>query len=107
MSKSISRLRVFARSAFACVLFAMAMPDVHSAEPHPAQALIDRAAVGVRNDPAASSRDAQAALELLTLRPDTDLEIEARTLLCDHLSERDRAAAEEQIRLARALLPKA
>ena len=49
----------------------------------------------------------QAALELLVREPNADLEIKARTLLCEHLSERDRAAAEEQSRLARTLLPQA
>ncbi|HEX7013080.1 MAG TPA: diguanylate cyclase [Steroidobacteraceae bacterium] len=73
--------------------------------PHPAQALIDRAAAAVRTDPEASDRDARAALELLKAQPDVDLEIRARLLICDHLSERDRAGAEEQSRLARKLLP--
>jgi diguanylate cyclase (GGDEF)-like protein len=78
-----------------------------AAKPHPAQALIDRAAIAVRTDPEASSRDAQAALKLLARRPDPDLEIRAHLLLCDHLSERDRAAAEAQSELARELLPRA
>ena len=74
---------------------------------HPAKALIDHAAAMVRTDPQASNRDTKAALELLAKKPDADLEIRARLLLCDDLSERDRAAAEEQIALARALLPRA
>lgn len=92
-----------------CVLQLTGTVDARSAEgaPHPAKALVDRAEAGARSDPAASSRDAQAALELLAVQPDPDLEIEARTLLCDHLSERDRAAAEEQVARARAQLPKA
>ena len=77
------------------------------AEEHPARELIDRAARLVRTVPEASNRDTQAALELLTIRPNPDLEIRARLLYCDHLSERDRAGAEEQIKLARALLPRA
>jgi diguanylate cyclase (GGDEF)-like protein len=77
------------------------------AEPHPAQALVGRAEAEVRTDPDASSRDALAALGLLSRQPDADLEIRARILLCDHLSERDRAAAEREVELARALLPKA
>ena len=77
-----------------------------AATPHPAQALIDRAAVAVRTDPEASRRDAEAALALLATRPDVDLEVRAHMLLCDHLSERDRAAAEQEVALARALLPK-
>jgi len=74
---------------------------------HPARTLIERAAVAVRTDPEASRRDTQAALDVLATRPDVDLEIRARLLLCDDLSERDRAAAEQQIELARALLPQA
>lgn len=74
---------------------------------HPAQVLIERAASAMRTDPKASSRAAQAALELLAIQPNPDLEIQARTLLCGHLSERDRAAAEEQAAQARALLPQA
>jgi diguanylate cyclase (GGDEF)-like protein len=75
-----------------------------SVGPHPAQALIDRAAVAVRTDPEASRRDAEKALALLATQPDPDLEVRAHLLLCDHLSERDRAAAENQVALARALL---
>lgn len=61
----------------------------------------------MRSDPDASSRDALAALGLLSRQPDADLEIRARILLCDHLSERDRAAAEREVELARSLLPRA
>ncbi|MGH8184957.1 MAG: hypothetical protein ACREUC_00225, partial [Steroidobacteraceae bacterium] len=68
---------------------------------------MDRAEAEVRSDPDASSRDALAALGLLSRQPDADLEIRARILLCDHLSERDRAAAEREVELARALLPRA
>ena len=107
LSKPHSRPGVFARSAFACVLASSTWAAPRAAEPHPAQALLDRAAIEVRTDPAVSTRDVQAALELLAIQPNADLEIKARTLLCDHLSERDRAAAEQQISQARALLPKA
>ena len=83
-------------------------PVVHAAEVvHPAQALLERAAAQVRTDPIASSRAAHAALELLIARPDVDLEIQIRTLLCDHLTERDQRAAEAQIARARAVLPRA
>lgn len=44
---------------------------------------------------------------MLADRPDVDLEIRARLLLCDHLSERDRAGAEAEAAKARALLPQA
>jgi diguanylate cyclase (GGDEF)-like protein len=74
---------------------------------HPAQSYIDRAAAAVRSSPEDSVRDAQAALKILIGQPNADLEIRARLLLCDHLSERDRAAAEAEVAKARALLPQA
>jgi diguanylate cyclase (GGDEF)-like protein len=75
-----------------------------AADPHPAQALVDGAWVGARTDPDASSRDAHAALDILGRRPDVDLEIRARLLLCEHLSERDQRAAEQEVARARNLL---
>jgi diguanylate cyclase (GGDEF)-like protein len=74
---------------------------------HPAQSYIDRATAAVRSKPDDSFRDAQAALKILAGQPNADLEIRARLLLCDHLSERDRAAAEAEVAKARALLPQA
>src|SRR5688500_4304429 len=84
---SNSRLRRFTCLALTCMVLTIGVTTAHAVDPHPAQTLIDRAAAGVRNDPDASSRDAQAALEILARQPDTDLEIRARLLLCDHLSE--------------------
>lgn len=77
------------------------------ASPHAAQSLIDRAAAAVRSSPDDSFQDAQTALKLLADQPQPDLEIRARLLLCDHLSERDRPAAEAEVAKARALLPQA
>jgi diguanylate cyclase (GGDEF)-like protein len=74
---------------------------------HPAQTLVDRAVVEVRTDPEASKRDAEGALAVLQRRPDADLEIRARILLCDYQSERDPTAAQRQIDAMTALLPKA
>ena len=88
------------------LLLLVSVARAQPAPEHPARELIDRAAYKVRSDPEASNRDTLAALEVLAKRPDADLEIRARLLLCDHLSERDRAAAEQQIALARALLPR-
>jgi diguanylate cyclase (GGDEF)-like protein len=91
-----------------CLLSALGIAAVPAADaPNPAQALIDRAWAGARTDPDASSRDAYAALQILGSQPDVDLEIRARLLLCDHLSERDQPAAEQQIARARELLPQA
>ncbi len=86
--------------------------ESHPAEPqakpaHPAQSYIDRAAAAVRSRPEDSVRDAEAALKILARQPNADLEIRARLLLCDHLSERDKAAAEAEVAKARALLPQA
>jgi diguanylate cyclase (GGDEF)-like protein len=72
---------------------------------HPAQALIDRSVIEVRTDPEASKRDADSALALIRRRPDTDLEIRARLLVCDYQSERDPNAAQQQINAVGALLP--
>lgn len=89
------------------VIFLAVAWTVRSAESHPAQSYIDRAAVAVRSNPEVSVRDVQAALKLLAAQPNADLEIRARLLLCDHLSERDRPAAEAEVAKARALLPQA
>jgi diguanylate cyclase (GGDEF)-like protein len=90
------------------MLLATGIGPVHAADAtHPAQALIDKAWAGARTDPDASSRDANAALQILGSRPDADLEIRARLLLCEHLSERDQQAAEQQVARARELLTKA
>ncbi len=83
-------------------------PTESQASPaHPAQSYIDRATAAVRSSPEDSVRDAEAALKILIGQPNADLEIRARLLLCDHLSERDRAAAEAEVAKARALLPQA
>ncbi len=73
---------------------------------HPAEAVVDRSAQTQRARPDESERLAQEALTLLAGQPDADLEVRARTLLCSHLSERDRAAAEREAAAAEALLPK-
>ena len=69
--------------------------------------MIDQAAVAARVDPEISKRQAESALELLRRDPNPDLEIRAHLLLCDYYSERDPAAAEQQIAAATALLPQA
>lgn len=89
------------------VIFLAVAWTARAAESHPAQSHIDRAAAAVRINPEVSARDAQAALKLLADQPNPDLEIRARLLLCDHLSERDRPAAEAEVAKARALLPQA
>ena len=61
----------------------------------------------MRADPDASKRDAELALAMIRLRPDPDLEIRARLLLCDYYSERDGGAAQQQIDAATVLLAQA
>jgi diguanylate cyclase (GGDEF)-like protein len=77
------------------------------AEDHSALALVEHGTVAMRADPDASKKDAEQALALLRLHPDTDLEIRARLLLCDYYSERDGSAAQQQIDAANSLLPQA
>jgi diguanylate cyclase (GGDEF)-like protein len=72
-----------------------------------ARTLIDRAAIALRTDPEATRRLAEAALVRLRAAPDADLEIRARLLLCEYHSERSRSAAEREVGLADALLPRA
>jgi diguanylate cyclase (GGDEF)-like protein len=70
-------------------------------------ALLDRARAETRVDPESGRRHSEAAMKLLALQPDVDLEIRAHALLCDYYSERDRDAALAHIAKARALLPRA
>ena len=72
--------------------------------PHPAAEIVERSASTQRVRPEESFRLAQEALVALERRPDADLEMRARTLLCSHLSERDRVAAEREAAAADALL---
>src|SRR5689334_22253333 len=74
---------------------------------HPALNLVEHGTAAIRINAEASKRDAEAALALLQRQPDADLEIRARLLLCDYYSERDAAAAAQQILLSNALLSRA
>lgn len=74
--------------------------------PHPAEALVDRAAQTERTRPDESQHLAKEALAILARQPDADLEVRARSLLCSYDSERDRAAAEREVGAATTLLPK-
>jgi len=74
---------------------------------HPALVHVERATIEMRTDPEASKRDADQALKILEKRPDADLEVQARLLLCDYQAERDTQAAEREIDAGTALLPKA
>lgn len=81
--------------------------NVAVADVNPAAAILEKATVSMRSDPDAGRRDAEAALALLDERPNIDLEIKARLLLCDYQSERDMAAAKAQLDIVASLLPRA
>jgi diguanylate cyclase (GGDEF)-like protein len=74
------------------------------AEEKSALALVEQGTIAMRADPDASKRDAEQALAMMLLHPNTDLEIRARLLLCDYYSERDGSAAQQQISAATALV---
>src|SRR5258707_7311789 len=71
---------------------------------HPALEYVERGILEMRSDPDASKRDADEALRLLRQRPDADLEVRARLILCDYQAERDTKAAEQEIEAGLALL---
>src|SRR5258708_32687789 len=89
------------------LLFAALCGSAWAADQNPALALIELGTVAMRTDPDASKQDAEQALDIIRRRPDADLEIRARLLLCDYYSERDGSAARQQIDTANALLPQA
>jgi diguanylate cyclase (GGDEF)-like protein len=91
----------------AWLLSGVAALSAQAAEKSSVRALIEQAAISTRVDPEISRRQAESALEQLRREPNPDLEIRAHLLLCDYYSERDRAAAEEQIAAASALLAQA
>lgn len=79
---------------------AAAMPPAASTP----SALLDQSRAAVRNDPDLSRELAERALRELARRPDADQQARAHALLCEHYSERDRAAAERQLAEGQALL---
>jgi diguanylate cyclase (GGDEF)-like protein len=95
------------RRLTAVCLLALPCGIAWPADEKSALSLIEAGMVAVRSDPDASKRDAELALAMIRLHPDSDLEIRARLLLCDYYSERDGSAAQEQIAAATALLPQA
>jgi len=89
----------------AWLLFAALGGSAWPAVDNSALALVEHGTVAMRENPDASKRDAEQALAMIRLHPDTDLEIRARLLLCDYYSERDGGAAQQQIDAATTLLP--
>ena len=95
------------RAFTAVVVLAVPCGSAWAVDERSALALIEDGMVAMRADPDASKRDAEQALAMIRLHPDTDLEIRARLLLCDYYSERDGSAATQQIAAATALLGQA
>lgn len=69
--------------------------------------LVARGREALGADARMSREFAERALEQLARKPDPDLQLRARALLCDHDSERDLPAARTQAAAMRALLPAA
>ena len=102
--------RAIARISGVLALLAIAAAGVAPASApvaNPIEALIEKGTLAMRTSPDDSKQAAEQALELLKQRPDPDLEIRARLLVCDYESERDTAAAQREIAAATALLPHA
>jgi len=77
-------------------------PDAAPAAAHPAAALVQQAIRAGRSQPEESLRLANEALALLAAKPDADVEVRARLVLCDYYSERDLVRAREMLALAAA-----
>lgn len=73
--------------------------------PHPAAGLVQRAIPTLRTRPDEARQLADEALGLLAARPDADLEIRARLVLCEFYTERDLDRARELLARATAQLP--
>jgi diguanylate cyclase (GGDEF)-like protein len=86
------------------LLWAAVCAPASAADENSALALIEHGTVAMRANPDGSKQDAERALEIISRRPDADLEIRARLLLCDYYSERDGSAAQRQIEAANVLL---
>jgi diguanylate cyclase (GGDEF)-like protein len=72
---------------------------------HPAAALVKRADHARRANLEDALRLANEALALIAARPDADLEIRARLVLCEYYSENDLERAREMLARATTLLP--
>ena len=85
--------------AAALLLLPMAAARAASgpADVETAASLVDRASLAQRQDPDLARRLAEQALFQLQIRPDADLEVRARLVLCDYESERSQPATEALI----------
>lgn len=87
---------------FVLLLLALHAPPLLA---QPAAELVVRGRQAMGGNPEASRALAEQALDELARRPDPDLQLRARGLLCDYQSERDLDAARSQAQLMRGLLP--
>lgn len=92
---------MFRKPWFPLLLLALHAPLLHA---QTAAELLARSRQAMGTHPETSRALAEQALEVLARRPDADLQLRARGLLCDYLNERDLAAAEDQSRQMRELL---
>lgn len=83
------------------LLLALHAPLLHA---QTAADLLVRSRQAMGTHPETSRALAEQALDLLARQPDADVQLRARGLLCDYLTERDLAAAEAQARQMRELL---
>ena len=100
------RRPVLPRHLLQLAVLLLAVPLAWAQARHPAEALVERSASTQRTRPEESHDLALQALALLAQRPDADLELRARTLLCSYQSERDVAAARREVAAAEQLVPR-
>jgi diguanylate cyclase (GGDEF)-like protein len=96
--------------AWAALALAAASPVIAAmpprTTPNPVAQLVANATAAERTDDELSRRIAEEALKALVANPDPDLEVRARLVLCGYYSERDIPAAQSQIAIMQALLPR-
>ncbi|HEV7632068.1 MAG TPA: tetratricopeptide repeat-containing diguanylate cyclase [Steroidobacteraceae bacterium] len=99
---------MFLRFAQALLLAAVAASAMAAeTAPSTTASLVERSALALRADPEAARRLADQALVALVARPDPDLEIRARLVLCEYNAERNVPETESQIEAIEALLASA
>ena len=100
-----TRLLVALLCAVPLLADAARSPTTQVAAAHPAAQVVQQAVKAGRSNPEDARRLADEALGLIAARPDPDLEIRTRLVLCDYYLERDLARAREQLARATAQLP--
>jgi diguanylate cyclase (GGDEF)-like protein len=94
------------RAPILLALLLLSAPLAHAANDALAELrqLLEQSQAQVKVDPERSRQLAEQALQQLAAQPDADLQVRAHLLLCDYHSERERAAAEQQLAQGRALV---